>query len=262
MDTRKIDEIRYQRKEGKREGEGDQEEVDEDKADARIVQEQINKIYKNCGDEEQGRADTLCQDAIKAALRSKRQRWGPKGGQLGWKETQRTIKRTDSTIEKEKRKLENQNREGMELSNQFEALAVEENEIEEVFQAEEKAYGDFKAMVTERNLKCRYTRRALAKRAMEEAKRKQDDVLQINEMCKAIEEEERLADEEEAKAKRKGEEEGEWEEFSEEDEEEEEGDSEGDDEAEEEDDGMDTTTGKTNNRPRGEQKRKKDKTEK
>ena len=92
----------------------------------------------------------------------------------------------------------------MEISNQFEALAVEECTIDRVVQAEERAYDEFKALVTERNLKCRHTRKALAERAMEEAKRKQEDVLRINEMFKFIEEEERLAEEEEAKEKRKG----------------------------------------------------------
>ena len=121
----KIDEIRYQRKEGKNKGGGGQEDIDEDKVDAKIVHDQINNIYQNCGDEEQERAEALCRDAIQAALRSKRQRWVSKGGQFGWTETQRIIKRADSKIEKENRKQGNQDREGIELSNQYEPLAVE-----------------------------------------------------------------------------------------------------------------------------------------
>ena len=69
-----IDEIRYQRREGKNNGGGAQDEIDEDEVDAKIVQEHINKIYDECGEEEQGQAASLCQDAIQSALRSKRQR--------------------------------------------------------------------------------------------------------------------------------------------------------------------------------------------
>ena len=70
-----------------------------------------------------------------------------------------------------------------------------------MFQAEEKGYDSFKAMLTPQHLKYKHTRRALATKAIEDAKRKHKDVLEVTEFCKAIEEAERLAEEEEATGK-------------------------------------------------------------
>ena len=73
------------------------------------------------------------------------------------------------------------------LNNQYGILAVEECVFDEVVQEGERAHGAFTALVTEENLRCRRTRKAVAQWAMEEAQRKQEDVFKINEMCKSIE---------------------------------------------------------------------------
>ena len=125
-------------------------------------------------------------------------------------------------------------------------LAVEECVFDEVVQEGERAHGAFKALVTESNLRCRRTRKAVAQWAMEEAQRKQEDVLRINELCKSIEKKENVK--EQAEEKEYEEDDGEY--YEEEDENE--GWSEGDELEEEGEEDMDTTRGKTNNRPREE----------
>ena len=242
----KIDEIRYQRREGKSNGGGAQDEIDEDEVDAKIVQEQINKIYDECGDERQEQAASLCQDAIQSALRSKRQRWAAKGTRPEWIEIQRVIRRTASKIDSESKESGSQSGEGIKLSNCYAPLAVDEHEIEDVFQAEDTAYNGFKAMLTMQNLQCRRTRRALATKAIEDAKRKHRDVLEVTELCKEIEEAELRA--EEAEAKKKEKEEDEWDEENEDEEE----DDEEEEEEEDETTRMDTARRKSNNRPRKE----------
>ena len=132
-------------------------------------------------------------------MRNKRQRIGQKGSQFEWKETKRLIKRTDSKLEKERKKHDEKQGDGIMLSNQYEMLAVEECVFHEVVQEGERAHGAFTALVTEDNLRCRRTRKAVAQRAMEEAQRKQEDVLRINELCKAIEKEENVKEQAEEK---------------------------------------------------------------